>query len=69
MNNRNTGDVGKGSSGFKWVYYEKHLGKYRARFRYDNARIDVGFYESPEEAYTAVVEARQALLSERGEVA
>ena len=40
VNVRNAGTQGKGSSGYRWVNFEKHVGKYRARVTYNYTKYN-----------------------------
>ncbi|WP_427050425.1 HNH endonuclease [Paenibacillus sp. TC-CSREp1] len=68
VNNRNTGTASTNASGFKWVSFERHMKKYRARFTFNNSRIDVGFFDDPNEAYEAAYAKRTEMMTEAGEL-
>lgn len=62
-NNRNAGTPRTNTSGFKWVSFQKDAGKYRGRFTYHGKKYSAGLFDSPEEAYQAVVNERKSICS------
>ena len=52
------------TSGFKGVDFMKTLGKWRARIRSNGTRLNLGVYNSKEEANVAIVKARDELHGE-----
>ena len=59
QNNENRGTYSRrSSSGFRGVYYMKHLGKWVARTKHFKATYEDGPFDTVEEAYAAVVKLR-----------
>ena len=55
-----TTDYPVGSTGFRWVSVERS-GRFRAKFYYKGKGIQVGTYDTPEQAYQAALDKRQEL--------
>jgi hypothetical protein len=52
------------ASGFKGAYYHKPSGRWRAAIRKDGVRIQLGRFDTPEEAHAAYCKAAAALHGE-----
>jgi len=51
------------SSGFTGVYFHKQRNKYRAIIKLNSKRVQIGEYDSPEEARAAYLSAKSQLHS------
>lgn len=49
-----------GCTGFRWVSVERS-GRFRAKFYYNGKPVQVGTYDTPEQAYQAALDKRQEL--------
>lgn len=52
------------TTGYKGVWYDKRWGKYRAQIYHHRKKIDLGAYDTPEEAYEKYCEANKSLRGE-----
>ena len=57
------------TSGYKGVCYRKDIGKWRASIDFNNKRIRLGYFNTPEEAHTAYCEASKKYHGEFGRIA
>ena len=59
--NRNRRKFSNNTSGFKGVSYRKASGKFRARIMVNNTHIELGCFDTPEEAHLAYCNAAEKL--------
>ena len=57
QNNRNARLRRDNTTGFKGVTLDRHSSKWRARIKYDGRQLDLGLFDSPEDAHHAYCEA------------
>ena len=64
QNKYNTGLRGHNTTGFRGVYFRKNEGKWHARIKVGDRRINLGLFSSPEEASRAYEKAAQENFGE-----
>lgn len=60
-NSQNRAVHSKNTTGYAGVYFYKQTQKYKAQIGFNNKRYAIGYFETPEEAYKAYLQAKAKL--------